>query len=220
MAHNNIGVALFDQGRLEEAMASYREALRLKPDYALAHNNLGIALKTQGRLEEATASYREALRLNPKYVEAHSNLETLSGRKDAWMRQWQAAEKPSASDRIMPKAQAGDLGIALAEQGRLEEAVASYREALRLKPNFADAHSNLVFTLNFCPGYDARTIYEEHCRWNQVHAEPLAKFILPHDNDPAPDRRVRVGYVSPDFSMPRGRKVPAAAPGGARSRDI
>ena len=62
------------QGKLEEAEDSYREALRLKPDYAEAHNNLGNVLWDQGKLEEAEASYREALRLKPDYAEAHTNL--------------------------------------------------------------------------------------------------------------------------------------------------
>ncbi len=63
-----------EQGRLEEAVASYEQALRLKPDYAEAHNNLGIALMEQGRLEEAVASYEQALRVKPDYAEAHNNL--------------------------------------------------------------------------------------------------------------------------------------------------
>ena len=63
-----------DQGKLEEAIASYRQAVRLKPDYAEAYNNLGNALKDQGKLEEAIASYQQALRLKPDYAEAHNNL--------------------------------------------------------------------------------------------------------------------------------------------------
>ena len=59
-----------NQGKLEEAIASYRQALRLKPDYAEAHNNLGIVSEGQGKLEEAIASYRRRLRLKPDYAEA------------------------------------------------------------------------------------------------------------------------------------------------------
>ena len=73
-AHNNLGVAFEDQGKLDEAVACYRRALELKPDYAEAHNNLGDALQGQGKLDEAVACYRRALELKPDYPEAHNNL--------------------------------------------------------------------------------------------------------------------------------------------------
>ena len=63
-----------DQGKLDEAVACYRRALELKPDYAEAHDNLGNALKDQGKLDEAVACYRRALELKPDYAEAHNNL--------------------------------------------------------------------------------------------------------------------------------------------------
>ena len=62
------------QGKLDEAIADYREAIRLKPDYLEAHSNLGVALASQGKPEEAIAECREAIRLKPGLAEAHSNL--------------------------------------------------------------------------------------------------------------------------------------------------
>ena len=61
-------MAFKDQGKLDEAVACYRRALELKPDFAEAHNNLGNALKDQGKLDEAVACYRRALELKPDYA--------------------------------------------------------------------------------------------------------------------------------------------------------
>ncbi len=83
--HNNMGLALFKQGKAQEAMEHYREAIRLKPDYALARVNLGVALAETGRLEEAIAQYREALHSDPYDPEAYYNLAVdleLMGRLD------------------------------------------------------------------------------------------------------------------------------------------
>ena len=52
-AYNNMGNALKEQGKLEEAIEAYNKALAIKPDYADAYNNMGNALKEQGKLEEA-----------------------------------------------------------------------------------------------------------------------------------------------------------------------
>ena len=83
--------------------------------------------------------------------------------------------------------------------GELDESAACYRRALELKPDFAAAHSNLVYTLIFSPRYDAQALYEEHRRWDQQHAARLAKFIRAHLNNRSPYRRLKIGYVSPDF---------------------
>jgi len=68
-AHYSLGLVNMSEGRLDEAMAEYREALRLKPDMADAHVNLGFVLAGQGRVDEAIPHFREAVQLQP-------NLET------------------------------------------------------------------------------------------------------------------------------------------------
>jgi hypothetical protein len=79
--HIGLGVALTTQGKPDEAMAHYSEALRINPSYAEAHYNLGIALFRQGKLDEAIAHYSEALRINPSYAEAHNNLGNVLARQ-------------------------------------------------------------------------------------------------------------------------------------------
>ena len=72
--HNNLGAVLARQGKTQEAVAHYVEALRIRPCLAEAHNNLGIALAGQGKTQEAVAHFAEALRIKPDYAEAHNNL--------------------------------------------------------------------------------------------------------------------------------------------------
>src|SRR5215475_9946062 len=73
-AHFNLGNALMGQGKLDEAIAAYRRAIGIKPDYAAAYTTLGIALAEQGRLDEAIAAYRRAIGIKPDLAEAYSNL--------------------------------------------------------------------------------------------------------------------------------------------------
>jgi len=67
-------VLLEDEGRTEEAIVHFHEAVRLHPDSAYAHNNWGIALGNVWRFDEATAHFEAALRLRPTYAEAQRNL--------------------------------------------------------------------------------------------------------------------------------------------------
>jgi predicted O-linked N-acetylglucosamine transferase (SPINDLY family) len=196
--HINLGVALRKQGWVAEAIAAYERALQLQPDYPEAHNNLGNVLRTQGRVAEAILCYERALQLRPNFAEAHNNLGIAL--KD----QGRMPEAIAAYERALqlrpdyPEAY-DNLGNALRTHGRIVEAAECYRRAVELRPNYAEAHSSLVYSLHFCPGIEARTLYEEHRRWDRQFAEPLARLILPHPNEPAPQRPLRIGYVSPDF---------------------
>jgi len=146
MAHNNLGVALSDQGKLKEAAAHYAEALRINRDYADAHNNLGTIFTNQGRLKEAVVHYTKALRIKPDFAKAHYNLGKAlfnQGKlKEAEVHYTEALRiKPDLAE-----AHTG-LGITLANQGGFKEAVAHFIEALRIKPDYANAHTNLGIAL-------------------------------------------------------------------------
>jgi protein O-GlcNAc transferase len=205
--HANLGLALEVQGQLDDAIASYRQAVRLKPDYADAHVYLGNALNEKEQFAQAIDCYRQAIRLKPGYAEAHKNLgdsfKSL-GRLDEAIACYHQATliKPDFTDAHV------NLGNAFKDAGKLNGAIAVYRKVIQLKPEFAAAHSNLIYTVHFHPGFDASAIFGEHRLWNQQHAEPLKKFILPHANNGDPERQLRIGYVSPDFcEHPVGRFI-------------
>ena len=144
-AHYNQGNILKQLGRLGEAEASYRQAIKLKFGY-VAHNNLGTTLRELGRLKEAEASYRKVIALKSDSDEAHCNLGiTLQelGRLDEAEASYRQAIilKPDFAEAH------NSLGNTLQELGKLDEAEASYRQAIMLKPDFARAFCNMGITL-------------------------------------------------------------------------
>ena len=142
IAHVNLGIALAEQGKVEEAIAHYREALGIRPDHAEVHGDWGIALAGQGKVEEAIAHYREALRLKPLYAEACNNWANAlkqAGRMEEAAAQYREALRLKPD---FPEARA-NLAMVLAGQGKSTVAIAQYREALRLDPNNARAQANL-----------------------------------------------------------------------------
>lgn len=197
-AHNNLGNALRNSGRLVEAESSYRCALKIRPEYAMAQNNLGVTLQNSGRLDEAEVAFRRTLALMPDYAEAHNNLgvtlQELGQLDEAEARYRRAlAIKPDYADAH------NNLGNALKDQGRLDEAAGSYRCALANKPGFAEAYSNLLFVLNFFSSERGDEILAVCREYDERFCLPLRGEWQACKNSRDANRRLRVGYVSPDF---------------------
>ena len=84
------------------------------------------------------------------------------------------------------------------ELAEMEEAVLSMRRALEIVPH-SQFHSGVLFEMNYLPETTPESLQAEASRWNACHAAPFANQIRPHSNTPDPERRLRVGYVSPDL---------------------
>ncbi|MFZ5524847.1 MAG: tetratricopeptide repeat protein [Pseudomonadota bacterium] len=141
-AQFNLGMAQKNLGRIDEAVASYRRALKINPAYAEAHNNLGAALFELGRLDEAAACCRRVVELKPGSAEARNNLGA------ALFRLGQVDEAMNCCRRALELnpdfAEAyNNLGNYLKHLNRFEEAEASYRQAIKLKPDNFKVHGNL-----------------------------------------------------------------------------
>jgi tetratricopeptide (TPR) repeat protein len=142
LGYNILGVALRDRGRIEEAITSYREALKIHPQFEEALVNLSRALSEQGRADEALTHVAAAAQIKPNDVEAQYNLGTELADRGRFA---EAVEALQIAVRLKPdyaKAHA-NLGSALANLGRLDEAIAQFNEALRIDPGLADVRKNL-----------------------------------------------------------------------------
>jgi len=73
VAHGDLGVTLFNEGRIDEAIPQFQETIRLRPDYADARANLGVALLNKNRIDEAINEFQEAIRMKPDDGNAHYN---------------------------------------------------------------------------------------------------------------------------------------------------
>jgi protein O-mannosyl-transferase len=171
-AHNNLGNALFERGKIEEATNHYRDALQINPGHAKAHNNLANGLVNQGKLDEAIVHYREALRIDPAYARAHYNLaNTLVGRGRLEEAIYHFREAVR-NDPNYAKAQY-NLGIALAKEGELAEAIKHFGQVLRVDSENAAAHEALARTLALQgKNEQAAHHYQEALRILKSRSEP------------------------------------------------
>jgi predicted O-linked N-acetylglucosamine transferase (SPINDLY family) len=90
------------------------------------------------------------------------------------------------------------LAVDMMVLGKTEEGIELMRRALEKNPANSSLHSTLLWHMHYLPDQDPQMLFEEHKRWGQMHT-PLSMAKTSHENDPDPDRRLRIGYLCPDF---------------------
>ncbi len=146
VAENDLGNALSNEGRLEEAFAHYREAVRINPHYADALVNYGQLLCAKGQGAQAISQYQEAVRIEPESPVIRTRFGMVLFRMG---RVPEAVSQFHEALHVDPEYADADtcLGNVMLTQGRLDDAIARYEDALRTNPGDALAHQNLCRVL-------------------------------------------------------------------------
>jgi len=200
-AYCNLGVMLFKQGRAAEALEALQRAVSMRPGYAVALDNLGATLALLGRFDEAEQSIRAALAIDERIPSAHNNLGTLLARRHDEVA-LASFDRALAIDPTFFDAHVQRATL-LREQGRIADAVMSWRRAMTLAPATLSVWSNLLHTLLYSDDVSAEDVLVWHRRFDKVvgftsaDAAPMA--IVAQRPAPAATSRLRVGFLSPDL---------------------
>jgi protein O-GlcNAc transferase len=193
----DLGASLQEKGQLDDAITYYQKALQLNPNHAVAFYNLASAYHKKGQSEKAIIYYRKVLQLDQNAF-AHNNLGTILQEK---VELTEAITCYKNALKLNPDYDNAytNLGSALLEMGQLDEAESCYRHVIQRRPNNLVPFENLLNTMLYKSRCDAQTVFSEHLKFAKCYAEPLSAAIVPHSNDRTTNRRLKIGYVSPDF---------------------
>jgi len=145
MAYNNLGLALTEEGKCNEAINHYNKAIQMRHDFVLLYNNRGLAYAKLGQYQRAIDDYNEAIRLKSDYKEAYNNKGIAYFKLGQYE---QAFENYKEAIRQNPYYVGvyNNRGINYAELGRYTLAFEDFNKAISLEPNNTYAYYNRGIT--------------------------------------------------------------------------
>ena len=193
-----LATALADSGRFDDAIAAFRKADAITPDDPALQNNFAAALHNVGANKEAEERFRHALRLDPAQANTWYNLGNLY---ESQGRYGEAIEGYERAVGLAPEIAAiqNNLARVYEAKGDFTRAIEHYRKALTLNPGLMQVYSNILFLQSYNVLLDPDTMLEAHLEWSRHFGCAERSALLGEYRTPEPGRRVRIGYVSPDF---------------------
>jgi protein O-GlcNAc transferase len=184
-------------GQKDRALKLIARALKLGPDAPIVIYNAAAVFFRCGQPHRARVFWERLVQLLPRSAETFWNLASYhSAQNDA-----SAAEmyyrKVLELDPNLPGLHM-NLGNMLKNSGRIGEAISLYREGACRYPQEISQSSNVLYALHFDPAYGPAQIHAEHSAWGRT-LESVIPGRTGHGNERSPNRRLRIGYVSPYF---------------------
>jgi tetratricopeptide (TPR) repeat protein len=142
-AWNNLGLLATREGRTEEAIRCFQEALRSSPAHLIALNNLGNAYRLQKEWEKARDTFQRSLAVSPEDPDANYGLGMVFAQADNADRAYEYLQRALKSRPVYPEA-LNNLGILYLRTRRRDEAVATFKECIRVAPTFDQSYLNLA----------------------------------------------------------------------------
>jgi protein O-GlcNAc transferase len=196
---NNYGALLLRLFRFDEAAKALSNAAARQPDYEEALINLGVAHYMLGNGTEAIATYQKVLERNPRNGFAHYSL-GVSYLEDQRLTEADAEIRHALSLDPKNAMALNTLGVLQLEQHLITEARANMRAAADLNTLSAPVfYSNYAFASLYEPGISNAEILEIHKEFGRRFATREPDRAKPHAHGRDPHRKLRLGYLSPDF---------------------
>lgn len=187
---------MFQIRKSEQAIKPLEEKANSDPTQVGILFDLGKLLEMNRLYSKAEYWYKKILEI-AEYADAYIRLGIICYEM---CRMSDSVDYLRKADELLPNNGYiySSLAKSIMQLGNTEEAIRLLRKAVDLMPENADIHSNLLFRLHYLPEIDREMLFEEHKRWGQRHA-PISMARTGHDNTAEPDRKLRIGYISPDF---------------------
>ena len=198
-AHNNLGNVYNEINQYEQAIKEYKKAIILNPKYYEAFNNLGAVLGKNEQFEEAEKSIAKAISINPHFPEAFNTQATFLIKSENFEK---ALVKIKRAIELKPDFSAAYRNLALIydEFGNHNLSSKYLEIAKDLDPNlFSKDPDYILYNSNYSPKMSAEKIFEFYKEYYQKFELPLQKEWKPFPHIQKAKKKLKIGYVSPDF---------------------
>ena len=168
-----------------------KDPSRMAVMYILAMSLVGI-----GRPDAAEEWYTNILKRNPHWAVYNelANIKEKTGRRAEEMEYRRKAVEANPDNGVV----LNNYGMHLVRMGEAQQGIKVLRKAVEKAVGNPVVHSNFLFFMHYLSEVDCQLFFDEHRRWARMQG-PTTSARISHDNVPDPDRRLRVGYISPDF---------------------